>query len=228
MARVKYGSIVAEIKGKIGGLVFQKCGNALSVRTNLIHNPPTSIAAKDSRNQFSNIALAWSSLSQSVKSQWAAVASTFPAFDNFGHPMVLNGYQSFIRVNRMLAMHGMPLNLVPSVYDPPTDAGYFSSTLGLSGGLWYFDAPNVLASGVYAAVFVSDPQNSNSLPSSPKKYYYYDITHADPASYNIYADLFPLLPIQPKVGQFLYYETFNFYASTGHSRSASGGLIEVV
>jgi hypothetical protein len=142
--------------------------------------------------------------------------------------MVLNGYQSFIRVNRMLAMHGFELNLTPSVYDPPTDQGFFSGILDLANHSWIFSAPNVLSSQVYGAIYVSDPQNSNSLPSSPKRYYYYDITHADPATYNIYAELFPLLPIKPKVGQFLYYETFNFYSVTGHSRSASGGIIEVV
>lgn len=99
MARVKYGVVVTELKGKLSGAVFQKCGQTLSIRTHVRGKTNLLAPSQDARNNWAYIANKWRTLSDAQRLSFFTYASTYPTFDKYGAPLVLNGYQLFMLIN---------------------------------------------------------------------------------------------------------------------------------
>lgn len=97
MALVKYGSIVTELKGKVGGQVYQKARNGYMLRnkgTNrsnpiIINNP----------SQLVNFSLAskiWAKLTAAQRESWEAIAPGWLFTDKFGNQYQGSAFQVFV------------------------------------------------------------------------------------------------------------------------------------
>lgn len=125
MASGKYGAIITDMKGKIGGTIFKgtKSGPA-------IQNKQTSTAGARSSGKLSkadagrvitpqkNMSLlssAWRSLSDMQRAAWITAAPSFPFINKFGESYTGSGFQLYMQCNCNLLAIGEP-----SISAPPT------------------------------------------------------------------------------------------------------------
>lgn len=127
MARAKYGAIITEIKGKIGGTVFQgsRSGGVIKNKPN---NKSSSGSGKltkaDAGRLFlpqrtiSTLASNWRLLSVSDQLAWNTSAPLYPFTDKYGQPYTGSGYQLYMSINSNLLLIGAdPLDIPPAPSD---------------------------------------------------------------------------------------------------------------
>jgi len=98
-AKIQYGALVTELKGKIGGTVFQSGRYGFQARNKpqAFRNP--SVTQSHIRGVILTISKNWRTLTQAERDSWDAVAPSWPAVDAFGNPMLLTGYNVFCKCN---------------------------------------------------------------------------------------------------------------------------------
>lgn len=98
MATIKFGAIAVDVRGKLGGHVFQGNGFTTSLRTG--YSGKGGLANRNIiyGSMNSDIDALWNSLSQSDKDAWGTLASQYPIQDNFGNQNILTG-RNFHRRN---------------------------------------------------------------------------------------------------------------------------------
>lgn len=113
MAVVKYGAMVTELKGKLGGQVFQGSNASLIIRNNQRkRNPPSSQMFLSSKN-VTTVSQAWRSLSDAQRTAYAAAAALWPFTDKYGNTYYGTGYQVHNAQNIALLSIGQPYSADP-------------------------------------------------------------------------------------------------------------------
>lgn len=109
MAVLKFGALVTEIKGSIGGTTFRMKG-----ATPVIYNKP--LRSNRSRNNVNNRSMdlgslfgIWSTLSSTVRDDWNYQATLFTFPDKFGNLRNLTGRQLFVK------LHAQSLNFAGNI-----------------------------------------------------------------------------------------------------------------
>lgn len=131
MALVKLGSIVTDIKGKIGGSYFSGSlgGTALQStgatgRRAVNQNPNPYFNNTQSGQRVSSVLLSvvrsWKNVSPANKSAWVAAAPNFPTVNKFGVPVKPSGYHTFVHINYSRLAAGNSLLSTPPVPDAGT------------------------------------------------------------------------------------------------------------
>jgi len=120
MASVKYGALITELKGKIGGTVFQG-GPAGSVAKNIDAIADSAKLTKADagrafppRKIIAQVSGLWRLLSQLQRDAWNAAAPLWPATNRFGEVYTPSGFNVFMKLNaQMVNLTGVSLS------DPP-------------------------------------------------------------------------------------------------------------
>lgn len=97
MAKAKFGAIVTDVRGKLGGHVFQGNGFTTSVRT---HNPGKGgmrFRSDFFKNKIPEIQQAWKDESESIKTEWANLARSNPILGTFNNWIFLTGQNMYLR-----------------------------------------------------------------------------------------------------------------------------------
>lgn len=203
MATIKFGAIVTDMRGKLGGHVFQK-GNQSSVLKQWSSPRQSPSFFKDVRTaNLGSVRNSWNALSTNARLQWNLLAPNYFFKNKFGDTVAYNGYQLFLYVN-MNQLKGQqslitsPANLSPNVprsilSSAAIDVG--AGTLAISG---------TLASGSIRLLNVAQRKSRGSLRVSPNKFSYFgsQSTFAGPST-GAYINLVRLIgPIA--VGDIIY------------------------
>lgn len=204
MASVKFGSLVTGMAGKLGGHVFQRCGQTASLRTHVMPRKNASNGMLLSRNQLQWIKDAWYSLSDSDRLSWSNCAPSWPSASRFGDRTRLSGYQAFFKSSRvvLLVSDNLPTNAVKWF----NIAGYVAEVGDFDTGTQTYPvtvSPE-LPDGYSLLYYVSDP-----LPAVtqhvPKQYRYAGhIASGFSGETDIYGDLVAAMGIKPIVGKYIY------------------------
>lgn len=99
MARIKFGAIVTDMRGPLGGHVFQKGNQSRVMKTKTRPRVSSSSLSRDKTLRISSVQQAWNNLSDSVRLDWGLAAINFPFKSTFDDSITLNGYQFFIKLN---------------------------------------------------------------------------------------------------------------------------------
>lgn len=119
MAQLKYGAIVTDIKGKIGGIVFQGGKQGPVAKLDAIADSAKLTKADAGRviNTLpltASIAGAWRQLSDIQRASWVTGAVNYPAYNKFGTAYTPSGFQVFMTLNfQIVAMAGSLLTECP-------------------------------------------------------------------------------------------------------------------
>ena len=168
-AVAKFGAMVTDLKGKVGGQVFTgtKAGTSMQNKTN--SNPSAKNGTKLSKadagrvintqaNQTASINT-WKLLSDADRQTWNAGAINFPFVNKYGEAYTPSGYQLFISVNNNLQAIGENIRLtcpIPSdLENTPPFTLTFSAT---AGSRITMHSSNV--TGYTMIVFASAPQSA--------------------------------------------------------------------
>ncbi len=106
MAKVKFGMMMTDASGKLGGHVFAKNRGGSYVRTKGIPTNPQTSAQMGIRGIFASITSAWSSLTDAQRATWKNFVSDYARTDIFGDLRNPSGKALFQRLNQNRAISG--------------------------------------------------------------------------------------------------------------------------
>lgn len=118
-ASVKYGAIVSELKGKLGGQVFKggASGGVMMTKNQLtgaVANGSKLTKADAGRTvnpqqNIGNNASTWKALTGAQRATWIAAAPNFPFKNKFGETYTPSGYQLYMSINTNLLLVNEPV-----------------------------------------------------------------------------------------------------------------------
>jgi len=111
--KVKFGAIVTDGRGKIGGHVMSKNRAGAYMRTKVTPVNPSSTAQVNVRQRLATMAIAWRSLTDAARLQWNAAVASFSKTDIFGDLRNPTGFNLYCRLNINLAQIGVAAIGVP-------------------------------------------------------------------------------------------------------------------
>ena len=117
MSKIKWGAIVVDGRGKLGGHVFTKTKSGATMRTKVTPVNPQTAAQASARSRLGGNSQAWAGLSEEQRSSWNALASETSKTNIFGDQYFPSGKNLFTSVNNNLIMLGSA-----SVVNAPTFA----------------------------------------------------------------------------------------------------------
>lgn len=114
MAKIKFGMIVTDGRGKLGGQVFSKNRSGSYIRTKVTPVNPQTTIQQAVRASFGAFSQAWSGLSASTILAWNEAVSSWSKTDIFGDLRNPTGKNLYVRLNQQLAV-----SLQASISTPP-------------------------------------------------------------------------------------------------------------
>jgi len=119
MAKVKYGEMIADLRGKINGTVHSKnrAGQYMRNKTSPVN--PQSTAQSSVRNSFATYAQGWRALTANQRAAWTGGVENFVRNNVFGDAVRMTGANLYMALNRVIAtIGGTPISSPPVVSAP--------------------------------------------------------------------------------------------------------------
>jgi hypothetical protein len=164
MARVQYGVIVTELKGKINGQVFQGGANGFVLRNKGYTRGSTSVLRQAANNNLVTNTSNWRNLTDGQRASWNSGTANWLFTNKFGATYTGSGFQVFNSLNTTLLSLGLtPVSTMPSVA-APNNPGTVSAVLVNNGDLvitWVNNMDSDCYLAVWASPVVSAGRNLN-------------------------------------------------------------------
>lgn len=110
MAKINFGAVATDARGKLKGVVYSKNRSGSYVRGKVTPVNPVSSYQQATRNTFSILSKNWSHLLTAAQRQsWVNFANLFPINDIFGNSIVLTGLNAYLKINARLQEAGATL-----------------------------------------------------------------------------------------------------------------------
>jgi hypothetical protein len=132
MASVKYGSIITDIKGKLGGNVYQGGPYGPIIRSNFKGSTAKNYVPTSTNLELNSLAIAWNSLTIDDKNTWSTNSYLYPVKDKFGNNITLSGYACFVMLNYPLLVLNASLNTQCPTPQGIPDTYSFAPTISVS------------------------------------------------------------------------------------------------
>jgi len=104
--KIKWGALVTDGRGKIGGHVASKNRSGAYLRTKVTPINPQTSAQSAVRSSFGAISQAWSGLTQALILAWNGAVADWQTTDIFGDLKKPTGKNLFLRLNQQLEVTG--------------------------------------------------------------------------------------------------------------------------
>lgn len=117
MATVKYGAIIVDARGKVGGhyLSMGAGGNVLATNGSRVNQRGTVKKLWGyTKNVVMYVSQQWSLLNQSQRDAWQAASANWPTKNKVGDTVALRGYSLYMKLNLSLRFAGQSI-----LNDPP-------------------------------------------------------------------------------------------------------------
>lgn len=150
--KLKFGAIVTDGRGKIGGHVASKNRAGAYLRTKVTPSNPNTVAQAQARGILASLSQGWGQLTDSQRQGWNDAVKEWGTTDIFGDIKNPSGINLFVKLNaNLLSVGQATLSDVPAKSEVPAviviDASYTIATDDLSIGF-----NSVLANGYIALV----------------------------------------------------------------------------
>lgn len=106
MAKVRFGTGIAEIRGSVGGSVYSRTHAGAIVRNRVVPVNPNTQAQDDIRTLFALVAANYTNLTPTQRNAWQDFADLVNVSNVFGESYTPTGRQIFQQCNMNLAMVG--------------------------------------------------------------------------------------------------------------------------
>lgn len=122
MAKIKFGMMMTDARGKLGGQVFSKNRAGAYVRTKVTPVNGRTVAQMFNRNILGSLSAGWNSLTQAQINAWNEAVSDWQKTDVFGDLKKPTGKNLYTSLNKNLLQSAQsPLTLPPAKIDIPTN-----------------------------------------------------------------------------------------------------------
>lgn len=115
MAKVKYGEMISDMRGKINGTVHSKNTYGQYMRNKVTPVNPSTTSQAQVRSQFGENSQAWRGLTDSERGAWEGASNNFLQTNIFGDSFKYTGFNLFMRVNRWLQTISEPTVTTPPI-----------------------------------------------------------------------------------------------------------------
>ena len=99
MAKVTYGALVTELRGAIGGTVFQRNAYGFTAKNSPNMTRPNSTEQDVIKRAVTRCTQRWSNLTDAQRLDWVNYAAAFPQYAKHNPGSILSGYNVFILRN---------------------------------------------------------------------------------------------------------------------------------
>lgn len=124
MAKIKFGMMMTDARGKLGGQVFSKNRAGAYVRTKVTPSNARTVAQQVSRAILGNLSTGWNGLSDIAVKAWNGAVNDWKNTDVFGDLKTPSGKNLFIELNKNLLQSGQAqLALPPEKVSVPEYTG---------------------------------------------------------------------------------------------------------
>ena len=120
MSKIKWGALVVDGRGKLGGHVLTKTRSGATIRTKVTPTNPQTGAQAAARSRLGGNSQAWKSLSEEDRRSWNEAASQTAKTNIFGDQYFPTGKNLFTGLNSNLMLIGnAPLEAAPELVEIP-------------------------------------------------------------------------------------------------------------
>lgn len=113
MAKIKFGMMMTDARGKLGGQVFSKNRAGSYVRTKTTPANPRSTAQLFNRSILASLSIGWNALSLSAIASWNEAVANWAKTDIFGDLRNPTGKNLYIALNKNLLQSGQSIVPLP-------------------------------------------------------------------------------------------------------------------
>lgn len=218
MARIKFGMMMTDARGKLGGHVFTKAKSGATIRTKVTPLNPKTSAQSEARSVLGANSQAWRMLTETQRLAWNSAAQEVSKTNAFGDTYFPSGKNYFTAVNNNIRNIGGVI-----ILDPPA----LVEMPGLTSVEVDFDllaeqidiAPNYIGSGsdTYLVCNATSGQSAGRYNFSGKyrKFSSYDLAGL-PSNSAVYASYVSKFGV-PSAGQKVSFEFYLVNERTGQA-----------
>lgn len=127
MSKLKFGAIIVDGRGKLGGQVYSKARSGNTLRNKVTPSNPQTTAQTGIRTRLATFAQGWRALTQDQRNAWNAAVGNFASTNIFGQIRNPSGINLYTMLNANLAEIGIAAITVPPL--PGTVTGPLTLTL---------------------------------------------------------------------------------------------------
>ena len=158
--KVKYGALIVDGRGKLGGHVASKNKGGSYLRTKVTPGNPQSVDQQIVRNQFTASSQAWKGLTAAQRLAWNSAVSNFVGTDIFGDSKTLSGFQLFVKINNYIRFIGETPIAVPPLPASVPAFLTFSVAAGVGAGTIVCAFTGVIAATEKVILSATAPQSA--------------------------------------------------------------------
>ena len=160
--KLKFGAIVTDGRGKIGGHVASKNRAGAYLRTKVTPSNPNTVAQTQARGILASLSQGWGQLTDSQRKGWNEAVKEWGSTDIFGDIKNPSGINLFVKLNANLSSIGHPfLSDVPEKREVP-QTGIVGATLSRGTGNLQIYFNSASADG-YIALVRATPRLSDGV-----------------------------------------------------------------
>lgn len=111
--KIKFGALVTEGRGKIGGHIASRNRAGAYLRTKISPVNRNTVLQQTNRSSFGAIARAWRFLTQAQRDAWNAAVSNWQTTDIFGDVKTPSGFNLHQRLNSLRALFDLEYLVTP-------------------------------------------------------------------------------------------------------------------
>jgi hypothetical protein len=100
MAKIKFGMMMTDARGKLGGQVFSKNRNGAYVRTKVTPTNPRTAEQQAGRSLLGALSQQWSALTESARASFNEAVTDWSRTNIFGDTMNPTGKNLFVQLNK--------------------------------------------------------------------------------------------------------------------------------
>jgi len=158
--RVKFGAIVVDGRGKLGGFVLgsDRSGHTMKAKKSPIN--PRSRFQSTQRSYYSHLSQLWRTLTEEQRREWIEFAKLYTYLNDFGEAFFLTGFNIFIRLNTNLMSVSAAVLSVPVVPSAFPVVRMTSITFNVGGDSIGFFWSGTIPAGYGVKFFASRPMNA--------------------------------------------------------------------
>jgi hypothetical protein len=144
MAVIVPGPVVADIRGKVGGVTYSRNQGGLYVKANPDWTQPASGFRDATQDALEFVAKAWSdTLTENQRQSWRIYARAHPRPNRWGHRTLTNGYTFFVRANFYLCVGRETIFYPTAPTLPPPPAPTFTASPSPATNKWSLNIPAI-------------------------------------------------------------------------------------
>lgn len=140
MAKIKFGMMMTDARGKLGGQVFSKNRGGSYIRTKVTPSNPQTQAQAQVRSNLATLSSGWNSLTADQIAQWNGSVENWTSTDVFGDIKKPTGKNLYVKLNVNLLNSGQsaivtpPTKIeLPALVDIDVDVDTTLNTLSIAG-----------------------------------------------------------------------------------------------